>query len=69
MKRHLVTTIAGAAALALLTACGGGSTGQAADGPQTIKVALWNYATTPEFKAIIDGFQQANPQIKIEPVK
>ncbi|MFK4089560.1 ABC transporter substrate-binding protein [Kribbella sp. NPDC020789] len=68
MRRHLVTTLAGAAALALLTACGGGSDQQAADGPQTIKVALWNYATTPEFKAIIDGFQQANPEIKVEPV-
>ncbi|MFF1817765.1 ABC transporter substrate-binding protein [Kribbella sp. NPDC058245] len=67
MRRHLVTTLAGAAALALLTACGG-SAQQAADGPQTIKVALWNYATTPEFKAIIDGFQQANPEIKVEPV-
>lgn len=69
MKRHLVPTLAAAAALALLTACGGsGSSDQPADGSQTIKIALWNYATTPEFKAIIDGFQQANPQIKVEPV-
>ncbi|MFB6720964.1 ABC transporter substrate-binding protein [Kribbella sp. NPDC056345] len=68
MRRHLVTTLAGAAALALLTACGGSSPEPAADGPQTIKVALWNYATTPEFKAIIDGFQAANPEIKVEPV-
>jgi multiple sugar transport system substrate-binding protein len=68
VKRHLVTILAGAAALALLAGCGGSSNGPAADGPQTIKVALWNYATTPEFKAIIDGFQQANPQIKVEPV-
>ncbi|TDD60828.1 sugar ABC transporter substrate-binding protein [Kribbella antibiotica] len=67
MRRHLVTTLAGAAALALLTACGG-SAQPAADGPQTIKVSLWNYATTPEFKAIIDGFQAANPDIKVEPV-
>ncbi|GAB3921122.1 sugar ABC transporter substrate-binding protein [Kribbella albertanoniae] len=68
MRRHLVTTLAGAAALALLTACGGSSPEPAADGPQTIKIALWNYATTPEFKAIIDGFQAANPEIKVEPV-
>ncbi len=67
MRRHLVTALAGAAALALITACGGSSE-PAADGPQTIKVALWNYATTPEFKAIIDGFQAANPDIKVEPV-
>ena len=64
---HLLTLLAGSAALALLTACGGSSE-PAADGPQTLKVALWNYATTPEFKAIIDGFQAANPQIKVEPV-
>lgn len=68
MKRHLVTAFIGAVALALLTACGGGSSGQAAGGPQTIKIALWNYATTPEFKALIDGFQSANPDIKVEPV-
>lgn len=69
MKRHLISTLAAAASLALLTACGGGGeTGQAADGPQTIKIALWNYATTPEFKALIDGFQSANPDIKVEPV-
>ncbi|WP_350277996.1 sugar ABC transporter substrate-binding protein [Kribbella sp. HUAS MG21] len=69
MKRHLISTLAATAALALLTACGGGGdAGQAADGPQTIKVALWNYATTPEFKALIDGFQSANPDIKVEPV-
>ncbi|TWD82215.1 carbohydrate ABC transporter substrate-binding protein (CUT1 family) [Kribbella amoyensis] len=69
MKRHLVPTLAAAAALALLTACGGGgSSDQAGDGPQTLKVALWNYATTPEFKAIIDGFQQTHPDIKVEPV-
>nr|WP_202892543.1 sugar ABC transporter substrate-binding protein [Kribbella shirazensis] len=65
----MVTAFIGAAALSLLTACGGGGTAdQAAGGPQTIKVALWNYATTPEFKALIDGFQSANPDIKVEPV-
>lgn len=70
MKRHLLTAFIGAAALALLTACGGGSSEQSGGGggPQTIKIALWNYATTPEFKALIDGFQSANPEIKVEPV-
>jgi len=70
VKRHLIPSLAAAAALALLTACGGssGASDQAAGGTQTIKVALWNYATTPEFKAIIDGFQTANPTIKVEPV-
>ncbi|TDO51402.1 multiple sugar transport system substrate-binding protein [Kribbella sp. VKM Ac-2527] len=71
MKRHLTTTLAATAALALLTACGGGGdsgSGQTADGKQILKVALWNYATTPEFKAIIEGFENANPDIDVEPV-
>jgi multiple sugar transport system substrate-binding protein len=70
VKRHLVSALAAtAAALALLTACGGGSSGdQAAGGKTTVKLALWNYATTPEFKALIDGFEKANPDIHVEPV-
>ena len=69
MKRHLVATLAAAAAALALTACGGGSSDQpAAGGKQTVKLALWNYATTPEFKALIDGFENANPDIHVEPV-
>jgi multiple sugar transport system substrate-binding protein len=69
VKRHLVATLAAAAAALALTACGGGSSDQpAAGGKQTVKLALWNYATTPEFKALIDGFEKANPDIHVEPV-
>ncbi|MFI7067288.1 ABC transporter substrate-binding protein [Kribbella sp. NPDC050124] len=69
MKRRLVATIAATAAALALTACGGGSSDQpAAGGKTTLKLALWNYATTPEFKALIDGFEKANPDIDVEPV-
>lgn len=70
MKRQLVATLAATAAALALTACGGGSSDDtsAAGGPQTVKLALWNYATTPEFKALIDGFEKAHSDIKVEPV-
>jgi len=70
VKRRLVATLAAATAAALaLTACGGGSSDEPAAGSKTtVKLALWNYATTPEFKALIDGFEKANPDIDVEPV-
>ncbi|GAB2653816.1 ABC transporter substrate-binding protein [Kribbella swartbergensis] len=69
MKRRLAATIAATAAALALTACGGGSSDEpAAGGKTTVKLALWNYATTPEFKALIDGFEKANPDIDVEPV-
>ncbi|MEU4602995.1 sugar ABC transporter substrate-binding protein [Kribbella sp. NPDC023972] len=69
MKRRLVATIAATAAALALTACGGGSSDQpAAGGKTTVKLALWNYATTPEFKALIEGFEKANPDVDVEPV-
>lgn len=69
MKQRLVATIAATAAALALTACGGGSSDEpAAGGKTTVKLALWNYATTPEFKALIDGFEKANPDIDVEPV-
>jgi multiple sugar transport system substrate-binding protein len=69
VKRRLVATLAATAAALALTACGGGSSDEpAAGGKTTVKLALWNYATTPEFKALIDGFETANPDIDVEPV-
>ncbi|MGR6919854.1 ABC transporter substrate-binding protein [[Actinomadura] parvosata] len=37
-------------------------------GKTTLSIALWNYASTPEFKALIDAFQAAHPDITIKPV-
>lgn len=67
-------TTAGALALTLAallgtTACGG------PDGPPTdargrtiVRIAVWNYQSTPEFKALIDGFEARYPKIDVQPV-
>ncbi|WP_033211689.1 ABC transporter substrate-binding protein [Kitasatospora phosalacinea] len=59
-----------AAAVALLSVAGCSSAGSGAstDGKTTIKIAVWNYASTPEFKALIDGFEATHPDIQVEPV-
>ncbi|MEU6408312.1 sugar ABC transporter substrate-binding protein [Microbispora sp. NPDC046933] len=63
----IVVTIAATAAA--LTGCAGtsGDSGTA-PGKTTLSIALWSYAQTPEFKALIDAFQAANPDITIKPV-
>ncbi|MFD1546622.1 ABC transporter substrate-binding protein [Nonomuraea guangzhouensis] len=70
VRRHLMKTLGVAAALSLaVTACGGSA--KSADGGGgniTLTVTVWNLAKTPEFKALFDAFQQANPTIKIQPV-
>jgi multiple sugar transport system substrate-binding protein len=71
MKRTLVKALAVTAGLALAaTGCGGGGDDAAttADGKTVVKVALWNYASTPEFKALIDGFEAENTDIDVQPV-
>ncbi|MBW4094679.1 MAG: sugar ABC transporter substrate-binding protein [Acidobacteria bacterium] len=70
-RRTFVTGALGAAATLGLAACSGAAgTGsvQNASGKTTLTVAVWSYATTPEFKALFDAFQAANPDIVIEPV-
>ncbi|HKS44438.1 MAG TPA: extracellular solute-binding protein [Amycolatopsis sp.] len=63
--RILITALA----LCLFAAgCGSGSSGTTADGKTVLKIALWNYAKTPEFKALIDAFEAKNPDIRLEPV-
>ncbi|ONI80169.1 sugar ABC transporter substrate-binding protein [Saccharothrix sp. ALI-22-I] len=55
-------------AVALVTAgCGSGG---AADetGPVTLTVSVWNLAATPEFQAVFDAFEAANPDVTVEPV-
>src|SRR5690606_7848769 len=72
-RRTLVKTLGAAASLALaLTACGsgGGSDDSAAEGggSQTLTVTVWNLAKTPEFGALFEAFEKANPGVKVEPV-
>ncbi|MEU9669796.1 extracellular solute-binding protein [Streptomyces bobili] len=52
------------------TACNasGADSSSSSDGKTVVKIALWNYKTTPEFKALIDGFEAKNPDIDVQPV-
>ncbi|MEU7861821.1 sugar ABC transporter substrate-binding protein [Nonomuraea sp. NPDC049141] len=70
VRRHLMKTLGVAAALSLaVTACGGSAkSADGGGGNVTLTVTVWNLAKTPEFKALFDAFQQANPTIKIQPV-
>ncbi|WP_327585242.1 sugar ABC transporter substrate-binding protein [Nonomuraea sp. NBC_00507] len=70
VRHPLVKTLSAAAALSLaLTACGGSSEpASGGDGNVTLSVTVWNMAKTPEFKALFDAFEAANPGIKIKPV-
>ncbi|MDP4505497.1 sugar ABC transporter substrate-binding protein [Nonomuraea sp. G32] len=70
VRHPLVRTLSAAAALSLaLTACGGSSEpASGGDGNVTLSVTVWNMAKTPEFKALFDAFEAANPGIKIKPV-
>lgn len=72
MERRTFTSIALAVTVSLgLSACGGAA-GPADSGDQegktTLSVSVWNYEGTPEFKAMFDAYEAANPNINIEPV-
>ncbi|MEV7828742.1 ABC transporter substrate-binding protein [Microbacterium enclense] len=51
-----------------LTACSGGSTGDAAEtgGPVTLTLSGWALDTTPEFQLLADAFSEKNPDVTIE---
>lgn len=38
------------------------------DGDQELSVTLWNYDTTPEFKALFEAFEAENPGVTIKPI-
>lgn len=68
-RRHLAKCLGVAAALTLtVAACGGGGDSGEDGGPVTLSVTVWNMAKTPEFKALFDAFEKANPGVKVEPV-
>ncbi|MGW0821102.1 ABC transporter substrate-binding protein [Streptomyces sp. NPDC002845] len=68
--RYPLRAVTALAALSLLTTACGADDGPAttADGRTIVKIALWNYASTPEFKALIEGFEAENPDIDVQPV-
>ncbi|WP_432492518.1 ABC transporter substrate-binding protein [Kineococcus auxinigenes] len=74
MKRRTLHALAATTAASLLLAgCGGGS--EAAQDepfdpnePVTLTVSVWNLAGTPEFQALFDAYEQARPNVTIEPV-
>jgi multiple sugar transport system substrate-binding protein len=72
MKRTTLAAIALAVTAGLgLTGCAGAagpSEQPAANGKTKLTVSVWNYEGTPEFKALFDGYEAANPNIDIEPV-
>ncbi|SDW72159.1 carbohydrate ABC transporter substrate-binding protein, CUT1 family (TC 3.A.1.1.-) [Arthrobacter sp. cf158] len=72
MKRTTLAAIALAVTAGLgLTGCAGaaGPAEQpAANGKTKLTVSVWNYEGTPEFKALFDGYEAANPTVDIEPV-
>ena len=72
MKRTTLAAIALAVTAGLgLTGCAGAAgpaEPQSQDGKTRLKVSVWNYEGTPEFKALFDGYEAANPDVDIEPV-
>ncbi|MFE3826628.1 ABC transporter substrate-binding protein [Streptomyces sp. NPDC059092] len=70
MRKTPARALTAAVAVSLLAAgCGGGGeSATTSDGRTVVKIALWNYDTTPEFKALIDGFEAENPKIDVQPV-
>ncbi|MBN6052456.1 sugar ABC transporter substrate-binding protein, partial [Nonomuraea sp. RK-328] len=69
-RRPFLRSLAAVAALSLAaTACGGSKDDAAKDGGNvTLTVTVWNMGKTPEFKALFDAFEAANPGIKVQPV-
>jgi multiple sugar transport system substrate-binding protein len=72
MKRTTLAAIALAVTAGLgLTGCAGAAgpaEPKAAEGKTRLTVSVWNYEGTPEFKALFDGYEAANPNVDIEPV-
>lgn len=66
--------VLGTAAVATLTAtllvgCGGKKEDDTkGKEDKNLKVSVWNYDTTPEFKRLFEAFEKENPGVKVEPV-
>jgi len=64
LRRSAVAALAGFTLV--LAGCSSG--GSSAGGKTVLTVALWNYASTPEFKVLVDGFEAEHPDIDVQPV-
>ncbi|MEV8565248.1 sugar ABC transporter substrate-binding protein [Streptomyces sp. NPDC051322] len=70
MRKTTARVLPVALAVALFGAagCGSSGSGTTSDGRTVVKIALWNYQSTPEFKTLIDGFEKKYPKIDVQPV-
>lgn len=80
-KRVVVMTMAAVMACGAMTACGGsksdagnnaaagseasGETGSA-EGKQVLSVTTWDNESTPQFQAVIDAYEEKNPDVEIK---
>jgi multiple sugar transport system substrate-binding protein len=67
-KTVRILPVAIAVALFGAAGCSSSGSGTTSDGRTIVKIALWNYKTTPEFKALIDAYEAKNPKVEIQPV-
>ncbi len=68
MNRTRIAIATGAALVLALAGCSSGDDPGAAGGKTVLTVSLWNYASTPEFKALVEGFEAEHPDIDVQPV-
>lgn len=72
MKRRILSTasVLAVGALALTSCAGAAGTADdgGAEGRTPLTVSVWNYEGTPEFAALFDAYEEANPDIDIQPV-
>lgn len=67
MKRAIPAVISAATALTLVLAgCGGADEPVDPNAPVTITLAGWSLSSTPEFKALADGFKATHPNVTVE---
>ncbi|TDB74690.1 ABC transporter substrate-binding protein [Micromonospora sp. KC723] len=70
MRRRFTQALAIATGIALATTgCGSGEkSATTADGKTILTVALWNYDTTPEFKALVEAYEAEHKDVDVQPV-
>jgi multiple sugar transport system substrate-binding protein len=67
MKRPIAAALGVTAAISMVLAgCSGGDDEGSSSGPQTLTLAGWSFATTPEFKTLADGYHAAHPDVTVQ---